>query len=156
MFLEQPSVAAWVVPPSFSCKMSFLSIFCNFLQGDTAYVKTFFVKLSTYHPKCQNLLAIHKALRFSSKTLLMLQGGMVSLGWSVKDDRNLEVFVGFLMGSPRILTLATMIHDFSLNRKRVSLLKSNDFFMTEISGKRQQQLEESQNQSFRDLQECIL
>jgi len=61
---------------------------------------------------------------------------MVSLGWSVKDDRNLEVFVGFLMGSPRILTLATMIHDFSLNGKRVSLLKSNDLFMTEISGKR--------------------
>lgn len=57
--MEQPSVAAWVVPPSFSCKMSFLRVFCNFLQGDTAYVKTFFVKLSTYHPKCQNLLAIH-------------------------------------------------------------------------------------------------
>lgn len=65
----------------------------------------------------------------------MLQGGMVSLGWSVKDDRNLEVFVGFLMGSPRILTLATMIHDFSLNGKRVSLLKSNDFLWQKFLGR---------------------
>ena len=34
---------------------------------------------------------------------------MVSPVWSVKDDTNLEVFVGFLMGSSRILTLATLI-----------------------------------------------
>ena len=34
---------------------------------------------------------------------------MVSPVWSVKDDTNLEVFVGFLVGSSRILTLATLI-----------------------------------------------
>lgn len=158
MFLEQPSVAAWVVPPSFSCKMSFLSIFCNFLQGDTAYVNTALVKLSTYHPLPKSLGYTYIASLIRSKALLMLQGGMVSLGWSVKDDRNLEVFVGFLMGSPRILTLACVNDSgFLLGKTCLASQIQGLFYDRNFwEEKRFNCKRVKASKRLRDLQECIL